>query len=81
MQETGASLIPGQCLRRGFRRLYRQVIDGAEVFQIPFIIRDPNSTSDIVFQTNDETWQAYNSWGGADVYGGDGPGMKVRPMR
>ena len=51
------------------------VIDGNQVFQIPFIIRDDNSHSDIVFQTNDETWQAYNPWGGANVYGGNGPGM------
>ena len=40
------------------------VIDGSQVFQIPFIIRNDSSTSDIVFQTDDETWQAYNPWGG-----------------
>ena len=43
------------------------------MFQIPFVIRDDNSHSDIVFQTDDETWQAYNGWGGANVYGGNGP--------
>jgi hypothetical protein len=34
--------------------------------QIPFIIREGDSTrkSDILFQTSDTTWQAYNSWGG-----------------
>ncbi len=36
-------------------------------------MRDDSSTSDIVFQTSDETWQAYNGWGGANLYGGDGP--------
>ena len=41
--------------------------------QIPFIVRDDSSHSDIVFQTADETWQAYNGWGGANFYGGDGP--------
>ncbi len=41
--------------------------------QIPFIVRDDDSHSDIVFQTADETWQAYNGWGGANFYGGDGP--------
>jgi hypothetical protein len=50
------------------------VIDGSQIFQIPFVVRDDSSTSDIVFQTDDETWQAYNGWGGADVYGGNGPG-------
>jgi hypothetical protein len=49
------------------------VIDGTQVFQIPFIVRDDNSHSDIVFQTADETWEAYNGWGGANLYGGDGP--------
>jgi hypothetical protein len=40
---------------------------------IPFIVRDDSSTSDIVFQTADTTWQAYNGWGGANFYGGNGP--------
>ena len=49
------------------------VVQGTQVFQIPFVVKDPNSTSDIVFQTSDETWQAYNGWGGANLYGGNGP--------
>ena len=49
------------------------IVDGTQVFQIPFIIKDNSSNSDIVFQTADETWQAYNGWGGANLYGGDGP--------
>jgi VCBS repeat-containing protein len=40
---------------------------------IPFIVRDDSSTSDIIFQTADTTWQAYNGWGGANFYGGNGP--------
>jgi Domain of unknown function (DUF4082)/Cadherin-like domain len=46
-------------------------VEGAN--HIPFIVRDDSSTSDIVFQTSDTTWQAYNGWGGANFYGGDGP--------
>jgi hypothetical protein len=49
------------------------VVEGTQVFQIPFVVKDPNSTSDIVFQTADETWQAYNGWGGSNLYGGNGP--------
>jgi hypothetical protein len=52
------------------------VIDGTEIFQIPFIVRDDGSHSDIVFQTDDQTWQAYNGWGGNNVYGGNGPGFE-----
>ncbi|MBB2683561.1 UNVERIFIED_ORG: hypothetical protein GGD47_001136, partial [Rhizobium etli] len=40
---------------------------------IPFIVRDDSSQSDIVFQTADQTWHAYNGWGGANFYGGNGP--------
>ncbi|MBW9113777.1 DUF4082 domain-containing protein [Rhizobium cauense] len=40
---------------------------------IPFVVRDDASTSDIVFQTSDTTWQAYNAWGGASLYYGEVP--------
>ncbi|AMA61177.1 hypothetical protein BCCGELA001_10900 [Bradyrhizobium sp. CCGE-LA001] len=53
-------------------KLVRQ--DGtAGANHIPFIVRDDSSTSDVVFQTADTTWQAYNGWGGANFYGGNGP--------
>ena len=53
-------------------KLVRQ--DGTEgASHIPFIVRDDSSTSDIVFQTSDTTWQAYNEWGGASLYFGDVP--------
>ncbi|MFH5947281.1 DUF4082 domain-containing protein, partial [Roseomonas xinghualingensis] len=48
---------------------------------IPFIVRDDASTSDIVFQTADTTWHAYNGWGGANLYGGNGPGGDTAPGR
>jgi hypothetical protein len=40
---------------------------------IVFIVRDDSSHSDILLQTSDTTWQAYNSWGGNSLYYG-GPG-------
>ena len=40
---------------------------------IPFIVRDDSSHSDVIYQTSDTTWQAYNGWGGANFYGGNGP--------
>lgn len=42
---------------------------------IVFIIRDDSGSSDILFQTSDTTWQAYNNYGGASLYTG-GPGVK-----
>ncbi|WP_247372018.1 DUF4082 domain-containing protein [Bradyrhizobium sp. 18] len=51
------------------------VINGTEIFQIPFVVRNDASHSDIVLQTSDEDWQAYNGWGGANLYFGNGPGI------
>jgi N,N-dimethylformamidase beta subunit-like protein/uncharacterized protein DUF4082/putative Ig domain-containing protein/Big-like domain-containing protein len=48
---------------------------------IPFIVRADESTSDILFQTSDTTWHAYNGWGGANFYGGNGPGGDSAPGR
>ena len=35
---------------------------------ITFVVRDDASRSDILLQTSDSTWQAYNTWGGASLY-------------
>ena len=41
---------------------------------IPFIVRDDSSHSKVVYQTSDTTWQAYNTYGGANFYyGGSEP--------
>jgi len=40
---------------------------------IPFIVRNDSSTSKMVFQTSDTTWQAYNTYGGASLYEGVAP--------
>jgi hypothetical protein len=50
---------------------------------IPFIVRDDGIQHDMVFQTSDTTWHAYNGWGGYSLYGGgatassDGRAYKV----
>ncbi|MBX3596584.1 MAG: DUF4082 domain-containing protein [Rhizobiaceae bacterium] len=58
-----------------FARLVREDGGGSNggASIIPFIVREDGSTSDIVFQTSDTTWQAYNAWGGASLYEGDLP--------
>lgn len=48
---------------------------------VPFIVRNDAAPSDILFQTADTTWQAYNGWGGANLYGGNGPGGDTAPGR
>jgi len=37
---------------------------------IPFIVRDDARTAEVLFQTSDTTWQAYNQFGGASLYCG-----------
>jgi hypothetical protein len=47
--------------------------DGKGLMPYPFVVSDPNSHSNIVVQTSDQTWQAYNMYGGDDLYQGNGP--------
>jgi hypothetical protein len=49
-------------------RLVRADTGGAS--HIVFVVRDDASTSDMVFQTSDTTWQAYNNYGGNSLYTG-----------
>ncbi|MFO1206182.1 MAG: DUF6605 domain-containing protein [Burkholderiales bacterium] len=45
---------------------------------IPFVVRDDNSSSDVLLQTSDTTWQAYNSWGGNSLYSGSPAGRAYK---
>ncbi len=47
-------------------RLHRADLN--DMSHITFVVRDDASTSDVMFQTSDPTWQAYNQYGGADMY-------------
>ncbi|HSL00487.1 MAG TPA: N,N-dimethylformamidase beta subunit family domain-containing protein [Rubrobacteraceae bacterium] len=40
---------------------------------VVFVVRDDDGNSDLLFQTSDTTWQAYNQYGGNSLYVG-GPG-------
>ena len=42
--------------------------DGAS--HVMFIVRDDDGASDLLFQTSDTTWQAYNTYGGNSLYAG-----------
>jgi hypothetical protein len=47
--------------------------------QIPFVVRDDSSHSNILLATDDETWQAYNNWGGNSLYLGNASDTENRP--
>ncbi|HZY83378.1 MAG TPA: N,N-dimethylformamidase beta subunit family domain-containing protein, partial [Gemmataceae bacterium] len=59
-----------------FARLKREDTGGAS--GIYFVVRADDSTSDLLLQTSDSTWQAYNAWGGNSlyVYGGSNPALQ-----
>jgi len=42
--------------------------DNGEDSQIPFVVRNDSSHSEILLQTSDATWEAYNDWGGNSLY-------------
>jgi len=37
---------------------------------IPFVVRNDGTASSLLFQTSDSTWEAYNPWGGYNLYQG-----------
>lgn len=45
---------------------------------ITFVVRNDASQSDVVFQTADPTWHAYNTYGGAYFYGGGAHGRAYK---
>ncbi|GAB3989243.1 hypothetical protein GCM10029978_113830 [Actinoallomurus acanthiterrae] len=48
-------------------KLVRQDVTG-EAGHMVFVVRDDTRHSDLLVQTSDATWQAYNSYGGNGVY-------------
>ncbi|MFJ3905510.1 DUF4082 domain-containing protein [Streptomyces sp. NPDC090025] len=55
--------------------------DGNGLMPYPFVVRNDASTSDILVQTSDQTWQAYNDWGGTNLYDGNGPAPDGRAYK
>ena len=55
-----------------FAKLVREDVN-SEGSHIMFVVRDDDGHSNLLFQTSDTTWQAYNRYGGNSLYVG-GPG-------
>jgi hypothetical protein len=62
-----------------FAHIYYHTATTSDENQIPFVVRDDASHSGILFATNDETWQAYNDWGGYSLYTGNATDTLNRP--
>ena len=59
-----------------FARAVRQDNGGAS--HIVFIVRNDAGTSELLFQTSDTTWQAYNRYGGNSLYVGSPAGRAYK---
>jgi hypothetical protein len=60
-----------------FAKLVRE--DGTDgAGHVLFIVRDDDGRSDLLFQTADTTWQAYNSYGGNSLYTGSPAGRAYK---
>jgi len=60
-----------------FAKLVRE--DGtAGSSHIVFVVRDDDGHSDMLFQTSDTTWQAYNQYGGNSLYSGSPAGRAYK---
>jgi hypothetical protein len=73
-------LVPSDAVSGIYFALLTRVDNGGQS-HIPFVVRESDTAahhSDLVLQTSDTTWQAYNQYGGNSLYVG-GPG--VNPSR
>ncbi|MEV0899928.1 DUF4082 domain-containing protein [Actinoplanes sp. NPDC049802] len=64
--------------------VYLAILDqggGLGYMPYPFVVADDDSDSDILVQTSDQTWQAYNKWGGQNLYEGGGPAPDGRAYK
>ena len=52
--------------------------DTGAASHIVFVVRNDASHSDVVFQTSDTTWQAYNKYGGNSFYDGEPVGRAYK---
>jgi Domain of unknown function (DUF4082)/Bacterial Ig-like domain/Bacterial Ig domain len=59
-----------------FAKVVRTDTGGAS--HIFFVVRDDASTSNLLFQTSDTTWQAYNEYGGNSLYTGNPVGRAYK---
>ncbi|MCU7726406.1 DUF4082 domain-containing protein [Actinoplanes sp. KI2] len=77
---TGSWAVPSDAVSGVYLAMFDQS-DGNGVMPYPFVVRESTPHSQVVIQTDDQTWQAYNDWGGQDLYGGGGPAPDGRAYK
>ena len=61
-----------------FAKLVREDVQNSGGSHILFIVRDDDGNSDLLMQTSDTTWQAYNQYGGNSLYTGQPAGRAYK---
>ena len=59
-------------------KLVREDPEDGRASHVPFIVRDNEGGSDLLFQATDTTWQAYNTYGGNSLYFGSPAGRAYK---
>jgi uncharacterized membrane protein len=59
-------------------RLVREDPEDGRASHVIFVVRDDTRGSDLLFQTMDTTWQAYNDYGGNSLYEGSPAGRAYK---
>ena len=72
--ENASWVIPSNIVSGFFQAVIVDSATGSDLGTMIFIVRDDAYHSDLLYKTADGTWQAYNSWGGYNFYGGGAPG-------
>ena len=78
---------PGRCQRAGavsgvyVANFVRLDVPGEPANRALFVVRNDGRTSDILVQTSDTTYQAYNRWGGNSLYYGDNQAQFGRAVK
>lgn len=68
--ESAAWTVPGDAVSGVYIARLVRTSGVAGASHVIFVVRDDASRSDLVFQTSDTTWQAYNQYGGNSLYTG-----------
>ncbi len=71
--ESAAWAVPADAVSGIYFAKLEREDQASEGSHIVFVVRDDEAESDLLFQTSDTTWEAYNRYGGNSLYTG-GPG-------
>src|SRR3954447_1160608 len=75
--ESASGAVPASAVSGVYFARIRRNSDG-EANHVFFVVRNDSSHADVVFQTSDTTWQAYNRYGGNSFYTGDPVGRAYK---